>query len=209
MSLIAELKRRNVFRVAAAYGILSWLLLQVGDLLFDLMGLPEWALRIVLGILILGFPVAVIFAWVYELTPEGLRRESDIPAERSITAHTGRRLDYITIGMIVLGIAFLAVDRFVLEQKPSAMPEQAEQPAAAPADTAAPEAQASRADRSIAVLPFVNMSTDPENEFFADGLSEEILNRLAQVPQLRVIGRTSSFAFKGDGRDLPASFASS
>lgn len=202
MSLIAELKRRNVFRVAAAYGILSWLLLQVGDLLFDLMGLPDWALRIVLGILILGFPVAVVFSWVYELTPEGLRKESDIPAERSITAHTGRRLDYITIGMIVLGIAFVTVDRFVLEPKPSATPEQAEQPAAAPAVAAGSEAQAPRADRSIAVLPFVNMSTDPENEFFADGLSEEILNRLAQVPQLRVIGRTSSFSFKGDDRDL-------
>ncbi len=208
MTLLTELKRRNVFRVAAAYVVLSWLILQMGDLLFDLMGLPEWANRIVLVILLLGFPVAVIFSWVYELTPEGVKKESAVDRTRSITPETGRKLNHITIGMIVLGIAVIGIDRFLLPEQPTTQPVTETSPAAATASgEAVAEQVAVRTDDglpSIAVLPFADMSPEGDQGYFSDGIAEEILNVLVRIDDLKVASRTSSFAFRGSEYDIPA-----
>ena len=117
MSLLAELKRRNVFRVVAAYVVLSWLILQAGDILFDALGLPDWTMRLVVAMLAIGFIPAIVFSWVYEITPEGVKKESEIDRSTSVTPETGRKLDLITIGMVVVGLGIVALDRFVLPEK--------------------------------------------------------------------------------------------
>ena len=196
MSVIAELKRRNVFRVAALYLVAAWVLLQVGELLFGLLGLPAWSNKLLFAGLVLGFVPALIFSWVYELTPEGLKREHEIERNASITAATARKLDLIVVGLLIIAIVVVAAERFI--------PRTAPIPAAMEAAPEAPpvEAPVQAAAKSIAVLPFVNMSSDAGNEYFSDGLSEELLNLLAKLPELRVIGRTSSFQFKGRNEDL-------
>ncbi|HSG98262.1 MAG TPA: hypothetical protein VLA11_09750, partial [Woeseiaceae bacterium] len=208
MTLLTELKRRNVFRVAAAYVVLSWLILQMGDLLFDLMGLPEWANRIVLVILLLGFPVAVIFSWIYELTPEGVKKESAVDRTRSITPETGRKLNHITIGMIVLGIAVVGIDRFLLPEQPTTQPVTETSPDAVTAsgETSAGEGAVTTDGGlpSIAVLPFADMSPEGDQGYFSDGIAEEILNVLVRIDDLKVASRTSSFAFRGSQHDIPA-----
>jgi len=183
MSLFAELRRRNVFRVGIAYAITSWALLQVTDVVSPILDLPAWAPKLIFVILAIGLAPALIFAWAYELTPEGLKLEKDVDRSQSITSQTGRKLDRVIIGVLSVAIVLLLVDRFVLA------------PGGAPVDTDV-------ANRSIAVLPFVNMSSDPEQEYFSDGITEEILNSLAAVKELKVAGRTSSFAFKGRNEDL-------
>lgn len=207
MSFFAELKRRNVFRVAAAYVVLAWVLLQVGDVVFEAMRLDEAANTILLVILALGLIPALVFAWALELTPEGVRRDTG-PASMP-PAETSRKLDIVVIILVVIGIGLLAADRFLLpERAPSVAAggapgtgEQQQERSVASRD-AEPTAPASANDGFIAVLPFANMSANEENEFFADGVTEEILNRLARIPGLNVIARTSSFAFKGDNRDV-------
>ena len=184
-SFWGELKRRNVVRVAIAYAVVAWLSIEVSATTFPMLKLPEWAATFVTVLLIIGFPVAVIFAWAYELTPEGLKKEKDVDRSESITHLTGRKLDFIIIGVLVVAVGFLLVDKIYLSEGDTA-----------PDEIIATERQ------SIAVLPFVNMSSDPEQEYFSDGLSEEILNLLAKIPELKVIGRTSSFAFKGKNEDL-------
>jgi TolB-like protein len=144
-------------------------------------------------LVLIGFPLALIVAWAFELTPEGIKREAEVDRTDSITRVTGRKFDFAIIGLLAVAVVYFAVDKFILEVEP----EQTEVTAALVL-SAQPIAQ----EKSIAVLPFVNMSPDPDNEYFSDGLSEEILNRLAQVPNLRVAGRTSSFQFKGENRDL-------
>jgi TolB-like protein len=193
MSLIAELKRRNVFRVGVAYAIVGWLLIEITATTFPILKLPDWSVTLVTALVLIGFPLALIVAWAFELTPEGIKRETDVDRAESVRHATGRRLDFIIIGFLVLAVVYLVVDRFELTSEP----EQAEV-------TAEQIFSAKRATRgkSIAVLPFVNMSSDPEQEYFSDGLSEEILNLLAKIPDLKVIGRTSSFAFKGKNEDL-------
>jgi TolB-like protein/Tfp pilus assembly protein PilF len=181
--IYTELKRRNVFRVVIAYTLVAWILLQIADVLFPALSLPDWTVRLVAGLLILGFPLAVFFAWAYELTPEGLKRERDVDRDESIAHQTGRKLNFMVIAILAVAVALFALDKFVWN---------ADQPAAA----------ATEDDRSIAVLPFVNMSDDKANEYFSDGISEELLNLLAQIPELRVIGRTSSFQFKNRNEDL-------
>ena len=191
MSLISELKRRNVFRVALLYLVAGWVILQVAQLLFDVLSLPDWTSRLVLGLLMLGFPLALIFSWVYELTPEGLKREHEVDRNQSVTAATARKLDVVVGVLLVVAIGMLVFDRYV-ERKPAQV--------TVDAQTAAPSVAPPRArsgPASIAVLPFVNMSDDKANDYFSDGLSEELLNVLAKVQGLRVIARTSSFAFKG------------
>ena len=196
MSVIAELKRRNVFRVAALYLVAAWVLLQVGDLLVGLLGLPPWSNKLLFAGLVLGFVPALIFSWVYELTPEGLKREHEIERNASITAATARKLDLIVVGLLVLAIVVVAVERF--------LPRTAPVPAATDAASGASPAEApvQAAEKSIAVLPFVNISGDTGNEYFADGLSEELLNLLAKIPELRVAARTSAFKFKGEKIDI-------
>jgi adenylate cyclase len=196
VSVIAELKRRNVFRVAALYLVAAWVLLQVGDLLFGLLGLPTWTNKLLFAALVLGFVPALIFSWVYELTPEGLKREHEIERNASITAQTARKLDLIVVGLLVIAILVVAVERFIPRTAPIPVATEAVS-GASPAKAPVPAAE-----KSIAVLPFADMSAGKDQEYFADGLSEELLNLLAKLPELRVIGRTSSFQFKGRNEDL-------
>ena len=190
-SFWGELKRRNVVRVALAYGVVTWLLLQLADVLIPLLGLPDWAGKLVFLLLAIGFPLALFFAWAYELTPEGLRREHEVDRSQSITSRTGRRIDFLIIGVLVIAVGMLLVDKFLLIESDETAGLVAEDIAETPDATA-----------SIAVLPFVNMSSDEEQEYFSDGITEEILNALVAVEGLTVVGRTSSFAFKGKNEDL-------
>ena len=201
MSLLKELNRRNVFRVALGYIVSSWLLAQVADLVLDNIGAPEWVMQTILLVLALGFPVVVFFSWAYEVTPEGIKRESEIDRSQSITQVTGRKLDRSIIAVLIVALAWFAWDKFYPTAKHEAdQAKAAPQVATAPQSVAAPPAADS--NPSIAVLPFVNMSDDAANEYFSDGLSEEILNLLTRVSGLKVIARTSSFAFKGKNQDL-------
>ena len=190
MSFFKELSRRNVIRVGLAYVITAWLMLQVADVVLGNITAPEWVFQAILLILGLGFPVAMLFAWAYELTPDGLRREKDVDRSISVTHETGRKLDRAIIVVLALAVVYFAVDKFVLPESPRS--------GASADDTRA----ATTGRQSIAVLPFVNMSSDPEQEYFSDGVSEELLNLLAKIPQFQVAGRTSSFAFKGENNDL-------
>ncbi len=172
-SVWAELRRRNVVRVAVAYAIASWLILQLTDVLIPLLSLPEWVGKFVLLMLVVGFALALFLAWVYELTPEGLKKEKDVDRSQSITHVTGRKLDFIIIAVLALALVYFAYDKFLLEP--------AGDESAVTATTQPPDAaRAERPERSIAVLPFVNMSSEPEQEFFSDGISEELLNMMSQ-----------------------------
>ena len=206
MSLYNELKRRNVFRVAIAYGVVAWLILQVTDVVLNNITAPPWVFWVILLVLGIGLLLVVVFSWAFEMTPEGLKRESEVDRSQSITTHTGKKLDRLIIGVLVLALAYFMVDKFVLSPSrdealiQAALKEQAATEAAGKA--AGAPAKPAEDDVSIAVLPFVNMSDDASNEYFSDGISEEILNSLAQVKELKVAGRTSSFAFKGHSEDL-------
>ena len=189
MSLFAELKRRNVFRVAVAAAVVAWLVTEVASVVLPTFGAPDWVLKALITLLMIGFPIALIFAWVYEITPEGVKLEREIDRSRSITSHTGRRLDVITIALVVLGVGFVMLERFVWTGDPQLAVESALESEAV-------------SDRSIAVLAFVNMSNDPGNEYFSDGVSEEILNALAKIPELKVAARTSTFQFKGQNQNI-------
>jgi TolB-like protein/Tfp pilus assembly protein PilF len=195
LSLIEELKRRNVFKAGAAYLALGWVVTQVTSTVAPLLHMPDWIGQVVVWIGVIGFPFVIMFSWIYELTPEGLKREREVDRSASITHITSRRLDYIIIGLLVLAIGLFAFDRFAPRKAEPAAAAR-EVPAASTTPDAAPAAPVA-SDNSIAVLPFVDMSQAKDQEYFSDGLSEELLNLLAQVPQLRVIARTSSFAFKG------------
>jgi len=193
-ALWSELKRRNVVRVALAYAVVAWFLIQAADIMLDNFGAPEWVFKTVTGLLALGFPLALFLSWAYELTPDGVKRTEDVPEPESVTPRTGKRIDrLILIGALAV-IAVLVIERVWFAGRGP----EADSVAAAATTTG----ESGQAAASIAVLPFVNMSADPEQEYFSDGLSEEILNLLAQIRELTVIGRTSSFAFKGMNVDL-------
>jgi len=196
LSLIQELKRRNVFKVGAAYVVLTWLLAQATDVFLESFGAPDWVIKTVLMLLVIGFPLALFFAWAFELTPEGIKKEKDVDRSQSITTETGRKLDFTIIAILLLALGYFSFDKFV--QNPARDAEMAE----AAAEAEAVQEAARPVEKSIAVLPFVNMSDDAGNEYFSDGISEEILNSLAKIKQLKVAGRTSSFAFKGKNQDL-------
>lgn len=194
-NLFAELKRRNVIRIAIFYGAAAWLILQVADVVLDILDAPDGSLRLLAAVLALGFPFALILAWAFEVTPEGIKLESQVDRDRLPSDQSARKLDIATIGLLLLAIALLLWQQ--LGQRAGDAPPLTQQ--------AAPAAHADGPrDLSIAVLPFVNMSADRENEYFSDGLSEEILNVLAKMQDFRVAGRTSSFAFKDQQTDLRA-----
>jgi TolB-like protein/Tfp pilus assembly protein PilF len=208
-----ELKRRNVVRVGVAYLVTAWLLLQAADIVLENIEAPLWIMQAFMLFLAIGLPIALIFAWAFELTPEGLKREKDVDRTQSITPQTGRKLDFMIIGIMAAVIVLLLVDRFTgdestnvggsiaADNQPGREQGSLLQDGSGTADAGGSLA-ADRTTPSIAVLPFVNMSSDPEQEFFSDGISEEILNSLARVKELKVAGRTSSFAFKGQNQDL-------
>ena len=191
MSFLNELKRRNVIRVATAYMVASWLIIQVVETIFPVYGLGDFAIRTIITLLAIGFVPTLIFSWAFEITPEGLRREVDVVREHSITRFTGKKIDRIIIVLLASALGYFAIDKFILDPVENIqIAESAHQEGRSEALIE------SYGDKSIAVLPFVNMSADPEQEYFSDGISEELLNLLAKLPNLRVIARTSTFAYK-------------
>jgi TolB-like protein/Tfp pilus assembly protein PilF len=205
MTLFAELKRRNVFRVGAAYVVAAWLLIQVAETIFPLFGYGGTPARIVVLVLAVGFIPALIFAWAFELTPEGLKKESEVDRSQSITPHTAKKLDRVIMVALALALGYFAFDKFVLDpQRESAKDKQVAGQVEEARQAGRTEALVeSYGDKSIAVLPFVNMSSDVEQEYLSDGISEELLNLLAKIPELRVISRTSAFSFKGKDIAIP------
>ena len=198
MLLIRELIRRNVVRVGAAYLAVAWLAVQVAQTVLPLYGFGPGAVRTLITVLAVGLLPTLIFAWVFEITPQGVKLERDVVREQSVARVTGRRLDRVIIVVLVIALTYFVVDRFVIgpDRNQAAI------------DTAFKEGQSqalleSFGDRSIAVLPFANMSGDAAQDYFSDGISEELLNLLAKVPQLRVISRSSAFAFKGQAIGIP------
>lgn len=185
MSFLGELKRRNVFRVAGVYAVVGWLLVQVSASLEAAVGLPSWFDGFVVSILAIGFPIALIFAWAFELTADGIKRTESVSAEDSIVASTGSKLDVILVVALLVFAAAIIVPRFLQS-----------------GDDGAPLISDANAAPSIAVLPFADLSPAGDQEYFADGISEELLNVLAKVDGMKVAGRTSSFAFKGRNEDL-------
>ncbi len=205
-SFFAELKRRNVLRVAAFYAAAGWLLVQITTQVFPFFNVPNEIVRGVVVVVALGFPFALAFSWFYELTPQGLRRESEVPRDESITHHTGRSLDRWIIAVLVLLVIFLLLGRF-LPGKPA--PTAAVAPGAANPSAPAASAEGAGATvpvaapaKSIAVLPFENLSEDKANAYFATGMQDEILTRLASIRDLKVISRTSTVKYQSHPEDL-------
>jgi TolB-like protein/Tfp pilus assembly protein PilF len=197
VAIFEELKRRNVIRVGAAYAVISWLLIQVAETIFPLFGFDETPARVVVIVLAIGFIPALVVSWAFELTPEGIKRERDVDRGQDRNADSGRRMDRFISVALALALGFLAFDRFVLDPARDAeIAESARQQGRADAMAEA------RDEQSIAVLPFANLSPDPDQAYFADGVTEELLSLLAQVPGLRVTSRASAFAFRGEGLDL-------
>jgi adenylate cyclase len=182
-NFFAELKRRNVYRAAAAYGVVSWLLVQVATQVFPFFDIPNWAIRMVIVVLLLGFPVALIIAWIYELTPEGLQRTEDIPPGRSMGRNVGRKIDFAIIGVLVTVIAFIGWQHFRGNSK----------------------AAGNQPSKSIAILPFVDLSQSRDQEYLSDGITEQVIDSLSHLHNLLVVARTTAFSFKnksGDIRDI-------
>jgi TolB-like protein/cytochrome c-type biogenesis protein CcmH/NrfG len=169
----AELKRRHVYRVAVAYAVVAWLLIQIATQVFPFFEVPNWAVRLVVLLLAAGFPVALVLAWAYELTPQGVKRTGELPRDEAVRRSSGRKLDFTIIAVLLAAVALLLYDRFRHRSSDGAN------------------------EKSIAVLPFENLSSDPENAFFADGVHDEILTDLARVADLKVISRTSVLQYKG------------
>src|SRR2546421_1248659 len=182
-----ELKRRNVIRAAGLYLVGAWLLTQVASTVLPMFGAPDWLPRSIVILLVIGFVPTLIFSWVFELTPQGLKRDEDVPLEQSIAPQTGRRMNRLIIAVLVLALAYFAVDKFVLnprrEKSAARMPSL--------------ESNVAPNEKSVAVLAFANLSDDKGSEYFSDGISEELLTVLQKIPGLHVAARTSAFSFKG------------
>ena len=194
INFFAELKRRNVLRMAGLYLVGAWLVVQVAGTVLPMFGAPEWLPRTIVVLLAIGFVPAVIFSWVFELTPQGLKREDDVAPEQSITPRTGRRMDRMIIVVLVLALGYFAFDKFVLaprrehELVASAVPDESKSVINA---------------KSIAVLPFENLSEEKANAYFTEGVQDEILTHLARIADLKVISRTSVMQYKsGAPRNL-------
>ena len=205
MSFFNELKRRNVFRVAAAYVIVGWLIMQAGEVMGPALRLPDWINSALAFFLILGFPLAMFFAWAFELTPEGIKKDKGVDQDQPIANGAGGILNRTIIIALVLALGFFVYDKFVLDPERDAELVQATQTAAAQTeDSASASIEDTNPDeKSIAVLPFINMSSDPEQEYFSDGITEEVLNLLAKTPELKVTSRSSVFSLKGQPIDIP------
>jgi adenylate cyclase len=202
MSIFNELKRRNVLRVVTAYVVAAWFIIQVVETIFPIYGLSDASVRVIITLLAIGLLPAAIFAWIYELTPDGIKLEKDVDRSSSTTSKTGKTLDRIVMVVLALGMTLFAVDKFVLA------PERQAQEVVTATATARQEGRMeglieSYGETSIAVLAFADMSPAGDQEYFSDGIAEEMLNLLAKIPELRVISRTSAFAFKGKNIEIP------
>ena len=184
-----ELKRRNIFKVATAYGIVSWLIIQISDTVFPRFHFPDWTVTFVIILVIIGFPVALLLAWSFELTPEGIKKTVSVEKNTSISKRTGAKLNRIIIGVLALALGY-----FIYESRFSKSSENVESVVAT--------AEVTTVEQSVAVLPFADLSEKKDQEWFSDGLTEEILNSLARLPQLKVASRTSAFEFKGTNEDI-------
>ena len=202
MSLIGELKRRNVLRVGFAYLAGAWLVIQIAETLFPAFGLGDAAVRLVVIVLAIGLLPALIFAWVFELTPEGLMRESEVVRDSSVSAETGKRLDRAIIVVLGIAVVYFATDKFLLSPQREAGLADSATPVVDEEAQVEQQAADPRPQQSVAVLPFVNLSGDKDNEYFSDGLTETLMHMLGQISELRVSARTSCFAFKGKNVDV-------
>lgn len=184
MSLFNELKRRNVLRVAAAYTVVGWLLTEVLTTLLPAFGAPGWVSKAVMLVFALGFLPAIIFSWIYELTPDGIKKEAEVIRDDSLARNTGGTLNYITIAAVVISVVLIAIvsSRSGIDESSRTV--------------------AAISDASVAVLPFVNMSDSEDNQYFSDGLTETLLHMLTQIPDLKVAARTSSFAFRNQNKTI-------
>ena len=189
-NFFSELKRRNVVRVGIAYVVFAWVVMQVIDVVVEPLRLPDWTATLVLVILMIGMPLALFLSWAYEITPDGVKKTHEVDKDASITPSTGRKLDRMIMGVMAVAIALLVYDRM---GAPGSGPE---------TKTALDPGAGTVAAASIAVLPFADLSPGKDQDYFSDGISEELLNALAQIPNLRVAARTSSFQFKGRNLDV-------
>jgi TolB-like protein/Tfp pilus assembly protein PilF len=196
VSLLAELKRRNVIRMAGLYLVGAWLIVQVAGTVLPMFGAPAWVPRTIVIVLAIGFLPALAFAWVFELTPDGLKKDSDVNPSQSIAPQTAQRMNRLIVAVLVLALGYFGFDKFVLAPKREAAMLAATQKQATPPAVVASDG------KTIAVMPFLNMSDDPKKEYFSDGMTEEILNALAKVPKLEVTARTSVFSLKGQNHDV-------
>ena len=198
MSLFEELRRRNVIRVGIAYAVTAWLLLQVADVVLNNIAAPGWVFQVIMLLLALGFPLVMIFSWAFEITPEGIKREVDVPKDQSIVTQTARKLDRTIMIVLVLAVGyFIWESRFA--DRPA--PEQNEPTAAQTTGTVEADL-GGPAEPSIAVLPFADMSPNKDQEFFSDGIAEELLNLLVRVDGIKVASRTSAFSYKNSTLNL-------
>ena len=200
-SFLSELKRRNVYKVAAAYAVISWLLIQIATQVFPFFEIPNWAVRLVVILLILGFPVALVCSWLFEITTKGIMRESEVEPHESITKHTGRKIVGLTIVVAIAAAGLLAYQLF-RPKKSAASAGRATASLATTAAAATAPAVPSISPKSIAVLPFENLSEDKANAFFASGIQDEILTRLSKIGALKVISRTSTQQYQSNPGNL-------
>ena len=192
-NFFAELKRRNVYKVAVAYAVVAWLLIQAASIFLPAFDAPPWVMKIFIIVIIFGFPVALIFSWAFEITPEGIKLESEIEPNKSIKRRTGRKIVAVTIALAVVAAGLFVYQ--LVRSKTTITPDG--QCGSAPRPATAPP------NKSIAVLPFDNLSRDPDNAYFCEGVQDEILTRLAKVADLKVISRTSTQHFKSAPENLP------
>jgi len=202
-----ELQRRNVFRVALGYIVSSWLIAQVADLVLENIGAPDWVMQTIMLLLALGFPVVLFFAWAFEVTPDGIRREAEVDRNHSIAQTTGRKLDRAILLMLLVALAYFAYDKFVLDpQRDAALVEGLKQAAGNPEFVDPPESPEDDPVRTgppmVAVLPFVSSSMGGDSEFFASGIHDDLLTQLAQVQSIRVISRTSVLEYRDTVRNI-------
>src|SRR5437867_10258470 len=185
-NFFGELKRRNVYKVAVAYAVVSWLLLQAASIFLPAFDAPPWVMKIFIIVIIFGFPVALIFSWAFEITPEGIKLESEIEPNKSIARRSGRKIVAVTIALAVVAAGLFVYQ--LLRSKSTSTPRQSE--------------AATVPEKSIAVLPFANLSRDPDNEYFAAGIQDEIISRIAQISDLKVISCSSTQRYKGRAENL-------
>jgi TolB-like protein/Flp pilus assembly protein TadD len=196
LSFFAELRRRNVFRVGIAYVVVAWLILQVADVILNNIEAPDWVFETILLVLLIGLPIVLLFAWAFELTPEGLKREKDVDRTQSIAPQTGKRLDRTIIVVLALALAYFAIDKFYLGTLPTGQ-------TATTVVESAPDGPAEAAEKSIAVLPLANRSNREEDRFFTDGMHDDLLTQLAKISSLKVISRTSVMRYRDTELPIP------
>jgi len=197
LSLFNELKRRNVFRVGIAYVVVAWLIMQVSDVVLSNIESPDWVFRVILLVLAIGFPLILLFAWAFEMTPEGLKREGEVERTESITPQTGKKLDRTIIAVMALALIYFAYDKFVAGNDETAGPVQV---AAGEMDTPLTHEEQ---QKSIAVLPLANRSAREEDQFFTDGIHDDLLTQLAKIASLKVISRTSVMRYRDTELSIP------